>query len=103
MARRRHSRRAQPTKNMLKHLEAVAIYMMASAEDEDEELNCLLLGLLIMQYRKPLRNGRYGRRGAYDRKKSEDFFRLMLEAFTPRQFKQFMRYSFVFQYQLVSD
>lgn len=77
---------------MLKHLEAIAVYMLATAEDKDDELSCVLVGLLIIQHRKAKRNGKYGRRGAYDRKKSEDFFRLMLEAFTPRQFKQFMRY-----------
>ncbi|KZP23145.1 hypothetical protein FIBSPDRAFT_952218 [Athelia psychrophila] len=82
---------------MLKHLEAIAIYMPATAEDEDDELSCVLVGLLFLQHRKAKRNGRYGHQGADDCTKSEDFFCLMLEAFTPEQFKQFMRYSSFYQ------
>lgn len=77
---------------MEKNIKALAVYIMATAADEDEELIAILVALLALQLRKKAKkSGKYGPRGPYDRAKSQDFFQLVLEAFTDRQFKEFMR------------
>lgn len=96
MARRKnHNRRAALKRRaiaMVKNIEAIAAYMMATAEDEDEELIAVAVALLARGHlKKAKKSGKFGPRGPYDRAKSEDFFQLVLESFTSRQFKEFMR------------
>lgn len=90
-----HDRRAARKKRalaMAKNIEALSIYMMVTADDEDDELIAIIVALLALDHHKNAKkSGKYGPRGRYDRAKSQDFFELVIEAFTDRQFKEFMR------------
>jgi len=72
--------------------------MLADAETDEEEDAALLFVCLILEENRRLLShsgGRYGRGGAYNRKKSKDFFDLLLYSFSERWFKSWMRYAFV--------
>lgn len=90
MARRSDRRRARHLK-AAKGLRKIAIILFATSEDEDDELVALLVARQASR-RERLANGRLGPRGRYDRAKSTDFFELLVEHFTERQFKAWIRY-----------
>jgi hypothetical protein len=74
----------------------IAIYLLSTAEDEEEQATALaVVHLALAQKRKEQSErpnlGKYGPRGPYDRVKSVDFFALLLNEFTDRQFKNWLR------------
>lgn len=73
-------------------LQTLAIYLLATAEDEDDKSVAMGVARLALQERKTKRNRKYGPRGSYNRAKSDDFFRLLLEEFIERQFKEWVRW-----------
>jgi hypothetical protein len=76
---------------------ALAILLISNADDEDEHTTGLAVAHLAMAHMKEqsMLSAKYGPRGPYDRVKSEDFFHLLLNGFMDRQFKNWLRYSFL--------
>jgi len=89
MARRRRQRAAPKDRNPLRTL---AIYLLATAEDEDDEFIALGVARLAFKQEKARKNGKYGPRGPYNNSKSADFFDLLLYSFTDKQFKEWLRF-----------
>lgn len=96
MARTRQFKQTRPHNSERRSpLEAIAVLMLADAEDDTEELVAIMfLKLAIEDKRRQLRKGgRYGPHGRYDRKKSKDFFDLLLYEYPDRWFKGWLRYA----------
>jgi len=64
------------------------VLLLAAAQDPEEELVALLTLKLAKQEH---RSGRYGWRGPYDRLKSHNFLELIIDKYSPRWFKAWMR------------
>jgi hypothetical protein len=93
MARRRRQQRRQAHGHPFLML---ATCLLSTAEDEDDHLSALVITqLALRQIRKEQTKsrypGKYGPRGPYDRVKSGDFLCLLLDEFTDRQFKSWLR------------
>ena len=89
MARRQRQRSRHAYPNPLQTL---AIYLIATAEDADDENIALAVAHLALEQHKSRQGGKYGLRGTYGQStKTEEFFRLILEEFTDRQFKEWFR------------
>jgi hypothetical protein len=89
MARIGRHRHKKPT---ISDFEAFAIFLLATAEDEDDEFIAITVANLALQERRAHKfNKRYGRRGPYNRPKSEDFFRIILDVSSERIFKAWFR------------
>ena len=71
-------------------LESLAVFMIATAEDEEDYCTGLLMAQLSLSQRRK-NSGRFGPRGLYDRVKSTDFFDLLLHQFSDHQFKNWLR------------
>lgn len=101
MARQRQQRRRKiVSQHPLVHL---AIILLSTADTSDEHTVALLAAhLALNQIRKERsEHGKFGPRGPYDRVKSIDFYDLILNRFTGRQFKNWLRYEsirFVFSF-----
>lgn len=92
--RRSASEQYKDRKSALPDLEALAILLLADAQTDYEELVALSVAQIVMQEAhdlKGMNGGRYGTRGSYDRKKSKDFFNLLMYEFSDRWFKAWMR------------
>jgi hypothetical protein len=88
----RSGRHRRQTKSAISELEAFAAFLLATAEDDDEELIAICTATFALEQRRAWRfNKRYGRRGPYNRPKSEDFFRILLYESTNRIFKAWFR------------
>ena len=90
-----HHRRQEPSLSFAKALEAVAILLLADANDDDEEIMAMAIGGLACAARREERCGRWGHRGSYVREKSKDFFNVMLYGFSERWFKAWLRYVYL--------
>lgn len=76
------------------NLEALAIIMLADAEDDSEQFVALAVAQIAMEearVSKLLKGGRYGCRGRYNQQKSHNFFELLLFSYSDRWFKAWMR------------
>ena len=92
--RRSASEQYKDRKSTLPNLEALAILLLADMQTDYEELVALSLAQIIMQEAhdlKGMNGGHYGTQGSYDRKKSKDFFNLLMYEFSDRWFKARMR------------
>ncbi|KZP26714.1 hypothetical protein FIBSPDRAFT_887199 [Athelia psychrophila] len=58
----------------VKYLRTLTIYLLATAEDEDDKfVGVVIAQLAYKEQQKPKRNGKYGPRGCYNNAKSTDF------------------------------
>ncbi|EIN11338.1 hypothetical protein PUNSTDRAFT_42631 [Punctularia strigosozonata HHB-11173 SS5] len=93
--RRLHTRRTKETKTRLplwKRMLAVTCHLFSEAEDEVDELNAqAMLALTIKTKQNQPRHGRWGRRGPYNAPQVEEFFKLLLEGFSEKRFRIWMR------------
>ena len=62
--------------------------LLVDAQDLEEELVALLTLKLTKQ---ECRSGRYGQQGPYDQLKLHDFLELIIDKYSPRWFKAWMR------------
>jgi len=88
------TKRWKARKDSLHDLEALAVLMLADAEDDEELLVALTVAQIVADDMRMLRvigGGRYGPRGFYDRQKSKDIFDLLLYNYTDRWFKTWLR------------
>lgn len=92
MARRSRTGRSQshPSYNFKSLLETLAIALFSTVADEDDEAVAIALAALALEDNST-RSSRYGKRGPYNRAKSFDFFNLMLNDYTERQFHCWLR------------
>src|SRR5882724_3548656 len=72
----------------LSPLQRAGALLLADAQDLEEELAALLTLKLAKQ---ECRSRRYGRRGPYNRLKSCNFLELIIDKYSPRWFKAWMR------------
>jgi hypothetical protein len=98
--RRRPSTRTRSGSNglgqprQLTPLAALAALLLLDAEDDDEELSALLVAHMAFEEEKEsrmYRYKRYGKRGPYNARKSEDFLELLLYQVSSRWFKAWLR------------
>lgn len=83
--------RPAPPPDTAKFFKKLSIVLLADADSDIEELLGLQVGKMALDAAKTPPNGRYGRRGFYDNPKSKDFFDLMLDGFSTRWFRAWMR------------
>jgi len=77
----------------ISELETFAAFLLAIAEDDDEELIAIATATFALEQRRARRfNKRYGRRGPYNQPKLEDFFRILLHESSNRIFKAWFRW-----------
>ena len=88
-------RHRRAKKSSITDLEAFAIFLLSTAEDEADEFIAVAVATIALQQRQAYRfNKHYGPRGPYDRPKSEDFFRIILNESSERIFKAWFRWGF---------
>lgn len=95
LARKIRSKRIAARRKNLEALETLALALGADAEDEQEELVAATVALLALeeatQLKRDTRSKKRGPRGPYTQKRSEDFFRILLEESSERWFKAWFR------------
>jgi hypothetical protein len=89
----RSSRHRCLKKSSFSAIKVFAIFLLADAEEQDEELIAIAVASMACEQRCAHRfNKHYGRRGPYNQRKSEDFFRIILNVASDRTFKAWFRY-----------
>ena len=82
-------------KSSITDLEAFAIFLLSTAEDEADEFIAVAVATIVLQQQRTYQfNKCYGPRGPYDRPKSEDFFRIILNESSEQNFKAWFRWGF---------
>jgi hypothetical protein len=80
-------------KSAISELETFAAFLLATAEDDDEELIAIATATFTLEQRCARRfNKCYGRRSPYNQPKSEDFFRILPHEASNRIFKAWFRW-----------
>ncbi len=72
-------------------LELLAAWLLTDAQDPLEECCALAVARLALKERRAARSGKYGRRGAYEQIKSQDFLEIILVHASTRWFKSWLR------------
>lgn len=71
---------------------AVTCHLLSEAEDEVDELNAhAMLALAIKTKQHQPQHGKWGRRGPYNAPQVGEFFNLLLEGFSEKRFRIWMR------------
>ena len=84
MTQRGRRRRKKPT---ISDFEAFAIFLLATADEDDGFIAITVANLALQERRAHKFNKCYSRRGPYNRPKSEDFFRIILDVSSESIFK----------------
>jgi hypothetical protein len=89
------ARRGRPStrnrKTVASDLEALSAFLLATADNNDEEMIALAMAAAAIEARQNARSKKYGVRGAYNQKKSSDFSDILLYQSSSRSFQSWFR------------
>lgn len=72
-------------------LEVLATFLIATAENSDEEAIALAMAAAAIEARQNVHSKKYGIRGLYNQKKSEEFTDILLFQSSARSFQSWFR------------